>query len=71
MRSRSAMARPASTVAFHLRELVQADLVTQEKEGRSVCCKVNYAALNEVVQFVQLNCCQRAVVRAPIRKAPR
>jgi len=67
----SALERPASTVAFHLRELVQADLVTQEKEGRSVRCRANYSALNEMVQFVQLNCCQGVTVRPPIRKKSR
>lgn len=53
----SALDRPASTVAFHLRELVTADLVTQEKEGRMVRCRPNYMALNEVLRFVQHNCC--------------
>lgn len=54
----SALNRPASTLAFHLRELVAADLVTQEKAGRTVCCRANYAALNEVLQFVRQKCCQ-------------
>ena len=67
----TALARPASTVAFHLRELVQADLVTQEKEGRSVCCKANYPALNEMLQFVQMNCCQGIAVQPSPRKAVR
>lgn len=53
-----AAGRPASTLAFHLRELVSADLVLQEKEGRLVRCKANYAALNEVLQFVKQKCCQ-------------
>lgn len=50
--------RPASTLAFHLRELVAADLVTQEKEGRMVRCRANYLALNEVLQFVKQKCCK-------------
>jgi ArsR family transcriptional regulator, arsenate/arsenite/antimonite-responsive transcriptional repressor len=53
----AALNRPASTVAFHLRELVSADLVSQEKEGRMVRCRANYMALNEVLQFVKHNCC--------------
>lgn len=53
----AALDKPASTVAFHLRELVSADLVTQEREGRMVRCKANYPALNEVLQFVKHNCC--------------
>jgi len=58
----SALDRPASTVAFHLRELVSADLVTQEKDGRMVRCRANYAALNEVLQFVKHNCCGGATL---------
>jgi ArsR family transcriptional regulator, arsenate/arsenite/antimonite-responsive transcriptional repressor len=54
----SMLARPASTLAFHLRELVSADLVLQEKEGRMVRCRANYHALNEVLQFVKQNCCK-------------
>ena len=54
----AALDRPASTLAFHLRELVAADLVTQEKEGRMVRCRTNYQALNEVLQFVKQNCCK-------------
>ncbi|HJU71500.1 MAG TPA: metalloregulator ArsR/SmtB family transcription factor [Paucimonas sp.] len=53
----SVLGRPASTLAFHLRELVAADLVTQEKEGRMVRCRANYDALNEVLQFVKQKCC--------------
>ncbi len=50
--------RPASTLAFHLRELVATDLVTQEKEGRSVRCRANYRALNETLQFMKQDCCK-------------
>lgn len=50
--------RPASTLAFHLRELVAAELVTQQKEGRTVRCRANYAALDELLQFVKRDCCK-------------
>lgn len=50
--------RPASTLAFHLRELVAADLVIQQKEGRMVRCRANYKALDEVLQFVKQDCCK-------------
>ena len=54
----SALGRPASTVSFHLRELVATGLVTQDKEGRMVRCRANYAALNEMLVFVRNTCCQ-------------
>lgn len=50
--------RPASTLAFHLRELVASDLVTQQKEGRMVRCRANFQALDEVLQFVKQDCCK-------------
>jgi DNA-binding transcriptional ArsR family regulator len=52
------LGRPASTLAFHLRELVNAGLVSQEKEGRSVHCRVDFNVLNEVLQFVKQDCCK-------------
>ena len=55
---RDALDRPMSTVAFHLRELVEAGMVTQEKEGRSVCCRASFEALNEMLEFISSECCQ-------------
>ena len=49
---------PASTLSFHLRELVHAELVTQIKEGRSISCQVNFQALNELLTFVKKDCCK-------------
>lgn len=60
----SVTGRPASTLAFHLRELVAADLVTQQKEGRLVRCRANYQALNEVLEFVKRDCCKGVALPA-------
>lgn len=48
---------PASTLAFHLRGLVSAGLVTQQREGRVVRCTLNYGAINETLAFVKDHCC--------------
>lgn len=48
---------PASTLAFHLRGLVTAGLVTQQKEGRMVRCTPNMKAINETLAFVKEHCC--------------
>jgi DNA-binding transcriptional ArsR family regulator len=50
--------RPASTVAFHLRELVDTELVRQEKEGRVIRCRANFAALNDLLLYLKHNCCR-------------
>jgi ArsR family transcriptional regulator, arsenate/arsenite/antimonite-responsive transcriptional repressor len=49
--------RPASTVAFHLRELVDAQLVRQEKEGRVIRCHADFGALNDLLLYLKQNCC--------------
>jgi ArsR family transcriptional regulator, arsenate/arsenite/antimonite-responsive transcriptional repressor len=56
--------RPASTVAFHLRELVQADLVRQEKDGRVIRCRANFPALNELLLYLQHDCCRGVALPA-------
>jgi len=48
---------PASTLAFHLRGLVSAGLVAQQKEGRVVRCTPQYAAIDETLAFVKEHCC--------------
>lgn len=49
---------PMSTLAFHLRGLVQAGLVEQEKIGRTVICRGGFDALQDLVGFLQDQCCQ-------------
>jgi ArsR family transcriptional regulator, arsenate/arsenite/antimonite-responsive transcriptional repressor len=60
----SLVQRPASTVAFHLRELVDADLVRQEKEGRVVRCRADFDALNGLVVFLREDCCRGVTLPA-------
>ena len=48
---------PASTLAHHLSTLVDAELVTQEKQGREIFNKANYPAMMQVVSFLTSECC--------------
>jgi DNA-binding transcriptional ArsR family regulator len=48
---------PPSTLAFHLRGLVSAGLVAQQRQGRVVRCTPQYAAINATLAFVQEQCC--------------
>ena len=54
---RAHLGLPLSTLAFHLRGLVTAKLVMQEKQGRVVRCTPNLAAINETLAFVKEHCC--------------
>lgn len=49
---------PPSTLAHHLNSLVQAGLVTQEKQGRETRNRAEYAALESVFGFVLESCCE-------------
>jgi DNA-binding transcriptional ArsR family regulator len=62
---------PASTLAFHLRGLVQAGLVAQEKLGREVRCRANHRQVAMVVEFLREKCCMGFADEAPPRPARR
>lgn len=49
---------PASTLAFHLRGLVEVGLVKQTKEGRSVRCTPSFDSINAAVSFLKEECCR-------------
>ena len=48
----------ASTLAFHLRSLVGAGLVWQEKRGRTVICHANLDKLRAILRLLEDECCR-------------
>ena len=48
----------AATLSFHLKELVQAGLLTQERQGRSLIYRADFAQMNALLAFLTENCCQ-------------
>jgi len=48
---------PASTLSHHLRYLVDARLVTQEKLGRQTRSRPDFAQLELLSSFLLVNCC--------------
>lgn len=48
---------PAS-MSFHLKELLQAGLVSQTRDGRSLIYRTVFERMNAVLQFLSANCCQ-------------
>lgn len=54
---RSAIGIPASTLGFHLRGLVEAGLVAQERHGREVRCRADYERVRATLAFVMEECC--------------
>jgi len=48
---------PLSTLAHHLRTLVEASLVVQERRGREVVSRADYATMGETLAFLTAECC--------------
>ena len=51
---------PASTLSFHLKELMHAGLVTQERDGRNLIYRPALAQMNELLAYLTAHCCQGA-----------
>jgi ArsR family transcriptional regulator len=49
---------PSATLSFHLKELVHAGLITQERSGRNLIYRAEYACMNGVLAYLTDNCCQ-------------
>jgi DNA-binding transcriptional ArsR family regulator len=53
-----ALGMPANTLSFHLKELVHAGLVTQERQGRHLVYRAEFERMNAVLAYLTENCCQ-------------
>ena len=52
---------PANTLSFHLKELMNADLISQERSGRNLIYRAQYDRMNAVLAYLSENCCQGEV----------
>ena len=52
------MGMPANTLSFHLKELMNADLISQERSGRNLIYRAQYDRMNSVLTYLSQNCCQ-------------
>ena len=53
-----------STLVHHLSSLVNAGLILQEKQGREVLNRVDYLAMNNLVEFLTSECCVGVTVKS-------
>jgi DNA-binding transcriptional ArsR family regulator len=49
---------PASTLSFHLKELVHAGLVTVERESRNLFYRPSISQMNALLGYLTDHCCQ-------------
>jgi DNA-binding transcriptional ArsR family regulator len=47
----------ASTLSFHLKELMHAGLVTQTRDGRNLIYRPSLAQMNELLAYLTAHCC--------------
>lgn len=48
---------PNATLSFHLKELMSAGLISQERNGRNLIYRVEFAQMNGVLAYLTENCC--------------
>jgi ArsR family transcriptional regulator, arsenate/arsenite/antimonite-responsive transcriptional repressor len=59
---------PASTLSFHLKELMHAGLVSQQRDGRNLIYRPALQQMNDLLAYLTAHCCQGAACDAA--KAP-
>jgi DNA-binding transcriptional ArsR family regulator len=47
-----------ATLSFHLKELANAGLVTQQRNGRQLIYRADYARMSNLLAYLTENCCQ-------------
>lgn len=48
----------AATLSFHLKELTEAGLVTQTRDGRNMIYRAHYAQMDGLLTYLTENCCE-------------
>ncbi|MBS0380523.1 MAG: winged helix-turn-helix transcriptional regulator [Proteobacteria bacterium] len=56
------LALPAPTLSFHLKGLIQAQLIESRRDGRNLYYSPNFERMNHLVGFLTENCCSLAEV---------
>ena len=51
---------PASSLSFHLKELANAGLITQERSSRNLIYRAAFDRMNSLLGYLTENCCQGA-----------
>lgn len=60
-----ALEMPPATLSFHLKELMNAGLVSQERAGRNLLYRAAYDRMNALLGYLTAHCCQGAECLEP------
>ena len=52
-----ALGIPGSTLSHHIARLMSVGLIKQDRASRTLYCTAQYAALRELIDFLQSECC--------------
>ena len=52
------LAVPPSSLSFHIKELLYAGLLTQERSGRHLIYRPSIDVMNELLAYLSAHCCQ-------------
>ena len=55
---------PASTLSFHLKELMHAGLVSQQRDGRNLIYRPSIRQMDALLSYLTAHCCQGAACEA-------
>ncbi len=49
---------PATSLSFHLKEMMHAGLVSQERDGRHLIYRADFARMTSLLSYLTEHCCQ-------------
>lgn len=49
---------PMQTLSFHLKELLHAELVSSDRQGRSIYYRADITAATALLEFIATSCCE-------------
>ncbi len=61
---------PGSTLSFHLKELMHAGMVSQERDGRNLIYRPSLPQMNALLSYLTAHCCQAADSSCEVGSAP-
>jgi ArsR family transcriptional regulator len=59
---------PATAMSFHLKELMHAGLVSQERDGRYLIYRAMFEHMNDLIAYLTEHCCQGQPCDTPSKK---